>query len=483
MSVTTEKLSSNKVKLSFNLTAEAFDEAMQKAYHKIKGRVNVPGFRRGKAPRKLIESMYGETIFYDEAFDALFPEAYRAAIEEHDLHPVDQPEVDVQQIGTGKELQFTAEVFVMPDVTLGNYRKLSAVKHLHPVSEKQIEHRISHDIEKATTENEVTDRAVQSGDIVKIDYAGSVDSVPFEGGTADDQRLEIGSGSFIPGFEDQVIGMTVGEEKDIQVTFPTEYHAEDLAGKEAVFHIKLHSITEKVKPELDDEFAADVSAYTTFAEYRESIVKELTEQRDQQSETALENELLQQAVDQADCDIPDAMIKDEVNSLLRNMQMRMAYQGLRFEDYLKYTGQSEDEVRDMLRADAQNNVKTQLVMDALISAEKIETSQEDVDEQIERHAKEIGREVEDYKKTLNERQLDYYQELAKARKVIEVLKINADITLHEGDEHEGDDLNAQDILDQVVEALPVEEEVVKEETPEAAPKKATRKKKAEPDQE
>ncbi len=477
MEFSAEKLSGNKVKISFNVPAADFDTAMQKAYLKARGRINVPGFRKGKAPRKLIESMYGESVFYDDALDLIFPDAYQEAVTKGDLHPVDRPELTgIDQVGSGKELKFAVEVFVLPDVTLGDYRKLKATKHVHDISDEQIEHRISHDVEKATTEQEVTDRPAKEGDIVRIDYLGTVDGVPFEGGKAEDQRLELGSGSFIPGFEEQVAGMSIGEEKDLNVTFPEDYHAEELNGKPAVFHVKLLGILERVKPELDDEFAADVSPYATFQEYRDSIVKELTEQRDRNAETALENDLVQQAVDQSDCDIPAAMIDDQLEDTYRNWRMRLAYQGISAEDFMRYTGQSEEQIRDMMRPEASMNVKTQLVIDAIAKQEKLEPTQEAIDREIAEHAQQMNREAEQYKESLNERQLAYYKDLAVSRMVIDLLKENAEITLHEGPAHDDDEpLDVADIVEKVEEALPEQEADSAEEQAEEAPaRKAAR---------
>ncbi len=309
MGYTVEKISGNQVKIAFEIAAEKFDEAVQKAYLKVRGRVNVPGFRKGKAPRKLIESMYGEGVFYDDAFDILFPGEYEAAVKENDLKVVDRPEVDeVKQIGVGKDLQFTIKVFVRPDVELGDYKNLKATKFVHKVTDEEIDNRIQQDVDKATTMADVTDRAVEKGDTVNLNYAGTVDGVAFEGGTAENQTLEIGSGHFIPGFEDQMIGMSIGEEKDLNVTFPEEYHAENLKGKAAVFHVKVNGIQAKVVPALDDDFAADVSEFNTFDEYKQNIVKELNERAQKNADTQLENDLVQQAVDASDCDIPDAMI-------------------------------------------------------------------------------------------------------------------------------------------------------------------------------
>lgn len=451
MTHTMEKLSSNKVKFSFVIGQEAFDEAMQKAYAKVRGSVSVPGFRKGKAPRKLIESMYGERVFYDEAFDLLFPDTYRAAVEQEKIDPVDRPQIEVQQIGAGKELQFTAEVFVRPDVTLGNYKGLKATRHLHPVAEEDIDARIERDVQKATTQQEVTDRVLENGDIADIDYLGTVAGKAFESGKAEHHKLTIGSGSFIPGFEEQLIGMNIGEEKDIAVTFPAEYHSKDLAGKDAAFHVKLHGITRDLRPQLDDEFAADVSEHTTFDAYRAAIVDELNRARDRHADSHLENDLIQQAVDAADCDIPQAMIDDEIDNMVRNMKLRMAYQGLRYEDYLKYTGMTEDQIRDMHKADAANRVKTQLVMDAIRQAENITPSQEEIDAQIEEYAQESGRGAEEYKKTLNDKQLSYFGELAGGKKVVEVLRASAQVSdcAHEHDEEK---ISAQEVLEKVSQA-------------------------------
>ena len=428
MGYTVEKISGNQVKIAFEIAAEKFDEAVQKAYLKVRGRVNVPGFRKGKAPRKLIESMYGEGVFYDDAFDVLFPGEYEAAVKETDLKVVDRPEVDeVKQIGVGKDLQFTIKVFVRPDVELGDYKNLKATKFVHKVTDEEIDNRIQQDVDKATTMADVTDRAVEKGDTVNLNYAGTVDGVAFEGGTAENQTLEIGSGHFIPGFEDQMIGMSIGEEKDLNVTFPEEYHAENLKGKAAVFHVKVNGIQAKVVPALDDDFAADVSEFNTFDEYKQNIVKELNERAQKNADTQLENDLVQQAVDASDCDIPDAMIEDEIDMMIREMKMRMMYQGLRYEDYLKYTGQSEDQVKEMYRPEAKNRVKMQLVLEAMVKAEKVEPTEEEVEKAIADEAERAGREVEEFKKGLNDRQKEYLRENAAIRKVVDMIVESAQV--------------------------------------------------------
>jgi len=449
MGYTVEKISGNQVKIAFEIASEKFDEAVQKAYVKVRGKVNVPGFRKGKAPRKLIESMYGEAVFYDDAFDILFPGEYEACVKENDIKVVDRPEVDeVEQIGCGKDLKFTVKVFVKPDVELGNYKGLKAVKYVHKVTDEEIDARINQDVEKATTMADVTDRAVENGDTVNLDYAGSVDGVAFEGGTAQGQTLEIGSGRFIPGFEEQMIGMNLNEEKDLQVKFPEEYHAEELKGKDAVFHVKVNAIQTKVKPELDDDFAADVSEFDTFAAYKESIVKELTERAEKNADVRLENELVQQAVDAADCDIPDAMIEDEMDIMLREMKMRMMYQGFRFEDYLQYTGQTEEQMKEMYRPEAKNRVKMQLVLEAMVKAENIEATEEDVEKATAEEAERMGREVEEFKASLNDRQKEYLKENAAIRKGVDMVVEKAEIEVKD----EAEEINVQETVEAVKKA-------------------------------
>ena len=428
MSYTVEKIASNKVKLSFVESAESFDAAVEKAYLKDRSKINVPGFRKGKAPRKLIENMYGEGVFYDDAFELVAQPAYEEAIKAENLQVVDRPQVDVQQIGAGQELKYTLEVFVKPDVTLGEYKGVAVEKNVEKVTDEAVDARIQNDVERASTTQDVTDRAVENGDIVNLDYAGSVDGVAFEGGTAQGQSLTIGSGMFIPGFEEQMVGMNIGEERDLSVKFPEQYHADSLAGKDAVFHVKVNGIQTKVRPELDDDFAADVSEFDTFEAYKANIVADLEKNAADRAEANLEDSLVQKVVDAADCDIPDAMIQDEITTMLREMEMRMMYQGLRFEDYLKYTGQTLDQVRENYKPEAANRVKTQLVLEAVAKAENIVPTDEDVDEAIADQAKRVNRDVEEFKASLSEQQKEYLKETAGIKKVIDFLKANAVIT-------------------------------------------------------
>lgn len=421
MSATYEKVSSNKAKLSFTVPAEQFEAAMQKAYLKNRGKINVPGFRRGKAPRKLIETMYGESVFYDDAFQLIFPDLYDEAVKENNLQVVDQPEVDVQEIGEGKDLVFSCEVYVRPDVTLGDYKGLTVNVTKQTVTDADIDARIEQDRKKVARQIDV-EGALENGDTVKLNYMGTVDGVAFEGGTAENQTLTLGSGQFIPGFEEQMVGMNIGEEKDLNVTFPEKYHSEELAGKNAVFHVKVLSATRTELPKLDDDFAADASEYNTFAEYKDSIVKELNDRAAKNNEIAVENALVEKAVENASMDIPQAMINEQTNYLLREMQMRMAYQGLKMEDYLKYTGQTIEQLADMYKGEAEHRVKVELTLEAIRKAEGIEPTDEDVAKQIAEQAERMGQSVEDFEKTLTDEQRGYLRDTAAIQKVVDLMK-------------------------------------------------------------
>ena len=427
MSHTYEKVSGNKAKLTFTIPAEQFDEAMQKAFLKMRGRINVPGFRKGKAPRRMIETLYGEGVFYDDAFELVFPDAYEAAVKEFDLHPVDRPEISLDEIGSGKDLKFHLEVFVRPDVTLGEYKGLTVEAEQQKLTDEMIEARINQDLDKASRTVDVEDRPVQEGDTVNLDYAGTVDGVAFAGGTAQAQTLKIGSHQFIEGFEEQMIGMNIGEEKDLNVRFPDEYHAEELKGKDAVFHVKVNGIQVTEKPEPDDDFAADISEFNTFAEYKESIVKELTAQVEKNNDIAAENAVVEKAVENAQVDIPRAMIEDQAEYMDREMAMRMSYQGLKMADYLKYTGQTMDGLKAMYMPEAEKRVKTELVIDAIRKAEGIEPAESDIEKATAEQAERSGQDPETFKKNLTEEQKDYLKDNAAIRMALDLMKKDATI--------------------------------------------------------
>ncbi len=425
MSTTVEKISSNKVKLSFDIDAAKFDEAMGKAYIKVRGQVAIPGFRKGHAPRKMIENMYGEGVFYDEAFELIFDEVYGPAIDENKLEVVDRPQVDIQQIGTGKNLQFTCEVFVKPDVTLGEYKGVEVKKEHTLVTEDDVNAEIEKERNKQAAEVSVDDRAVAEGDTVNLDYSGSVDGVKFAGGTAEGQTLKIGSHTFIPGFEEQMVGMNIGEEKDLNVTFPTEYHAPDLAGKEAVFHVKVNSITETQLPALDDDFAKDISEFDTLDAYKADVRAKLEAQAAERDNNAFTNAVIEKVMANATVEIPDAMVERQIDSMVRNFEARLAQQGLKLADFMKYTGQNEKSFRNQYRDQAEKSVRANLVLEAVENVEKFEATEEEIDAEIEKFAKQIGQNVEDLKKNLTEGDREYFKADVIRDKAVKFLCDNA----------------------------------------------------------
>ena len=425
MSTTVEKISSNKVKLSFDIDAAKFDEAMGKAYIKVRGQVAIPGFRKGHAPRKMIENMYGEGVFYDEAFELIFDEVYGPAIDENKLEVVDRPQVDIQQIGTGKNLQFTCEVFVKPDVTLGEYKGVEVKKEHTLVTEDDVNAEIEKERNKQAAEVSVDGRAVAEGDTVNLDYSGSVDGVKFAGGTAEGQTLKIGSHTFIPGFEEQMVGMNIGEEKDLNVTFPTEYHAPDLAGKEAVFHVKVNSITETQLPALDDDFAKDISEFDTLDAYKADVRAKLEAQAAERDNNAFTNAVIEKVMANATVEIPDAMVERQIDSMVRNFEARLAQQGLKLADFMKYTGQDEKSFRGQYRDQAEKSVRANLVLEAIENVENFEVSDEEIDAEIEKFAKQIGQNVEDLKKNLTEGDREYFKADVIRDKAVKFLCDNA----------------------------------------------------------
>ena len=421
MSSTFEKISSNKVKLSFVVSSEDFASAIKTAYTKNAKRINIPGFRRGKAPLHVIEMHYGASVFYEDAFDELFPTVYSEAIREHNIEPVDRPELDLTQMEKGKDLIFSVEVFVRPDVTLGNYKEIDAQKSVSEVTDDDV----SAEIERARERNsrfiEITDRPAKLDDQVNIDYAGFDGDNQFQGGTAQGQDLTLGSGMFIPGFEEQLVGAEVGSEVDVNVTFPEEYHEKSLAGKPVVFHVKVNGIREKEVPELDDDFAKDMS-FDTLDEYKADVKANLVKQAEERAETAFENEVVEKAVEVCEMDIPAAMIEDAIDNMLRDMELRLAYQGMKLDDYFKYTGQTREQVREMYRDQAEERVKTQLALEAIRDAEGIEAGDEEVDAEIAKLAESRKKSVEDIKATFREGDMEYFKQTATMRKVVDFLK-------------------------------------------------------------
>ncbi len=424
MSCTYEKLSSNKAKLSFVVSAEDFDSAILKAYRKNVSRISIPGFRKGKAPLHVIEMQYGKSVFYEDALDELFPEIYSEAIKENNLEVVDRPELDVEQMEKGKELKFSVEVYVKPDVELGAYKNIEAKKEVAEVTDDDV----SAEIERARERNarfiDITDRPAKLDDEVNIDYAGFDGEEQFAGGTAKGQNLVLGSGTFIPGFEEQLVGAEVGSEVDVNVTFPEEYHEKSLAGHPVVFKVKLNSIKEKELPALDNEFANDMS-FDTLDEYKADVKAKLEKDAEQKAETQFENEVIEKAVECCKVDIPAAMINSEIDDMMRDMELRLKMQGLKLDDYVKYTGQTVENMREMYKSQAEDRVKGQLVLEAIKNAENISATDEEVDEEIAKAAEQRKKSLEDYKAQMSDSSKDYFKSMTTMKKVIEFLKSNA----------------------------------------------------------
>ena len=387
------------VKFTFTVSHDEWESEIEQTYLKTKGKYSVPGFRKGHATRKMIENFYGQSVFFDDAINNCVRKGYSKALDENeDIFPVDEPQVDIAKFDD-RELVFTVEVVVKPEVQLGKYTGIKLDKVEYTVKQSDVKAELERARERLSRNEEVSDRALKNGDTANIDYSGSVDGVKFVGGTAEKQDLVIGSKTFIPGFEEQLIGMNVGDSKDITVKFPEEYHAKDLAGKDAVFAVKLNSITVKVLPELNDAFAQEASKFDTLAEYKEDIKKTLTENAKSRAEAENENNLIKAIVDDAKVEIPDAMIETQLDYIVQDFSYRLsyAYRGMKFEDYLKYSGTTMEEFRKDRREEALNTVKTRLTLEAVIKAANIEVSQEDLEAKVKELADQTKKSVEEVK--------------------------------------------------------------------------------------
>ena len=426
MATTFEKLSSNKVKLGFEVAPEKFEDALVKAYHKNAKRFSIPGFRKGKAPMKVIENFYGSGVFYEEAFDILFPEVYQEAIKEHNLTVVDRPELTESDIKRGEPIKFTVEVFVRPDVKLGEYKNLGIEKEVAEVTDDDVNAEIERARERASRYIEISDRPAKLDDQVNIDYAGFDGDKQFDGGTAKGHDLVLGSGSFIPGFEEQLVGANVGDEVEVKVTFPEEYHAPELAGKPVVFKVKVNSICEKEVPALDDDLVTEVSeTANNVEEYKAEVRAKLEKQAEDKADAAFENAVIEKVDENAEIDIPQAMIEDQIDNMLRDMEMRMMYQGMKLDDYFKYTGQTREQVREMYKKPAEERVRTQLVIEEVRKVENIEATEEEIDAEIAKYADQNQKSLEEFKKMLSEDDMKYFAEIASLQKTVKFLKDNA----------------------------------------------------------
>lgn len=402
MSFKVEELEKSMAKLTIEVTAEELEEAIERAYKKNRNQISVQGFRKGKAPRAIIEQMYGESIFYEDAANDLIPDAYEKAALESDLEIVSRPNIQVEQLESGKPFVFTAEVAIKPEVTLGKYKGIEVEKREVEVTEEEVAERIEQEREQNARMIVVEDRPVQDGDITVIDFEGFQDGEAFEGGKGEDFSLTIGSNSFIEGFEEQLIGKELNEEYEINVTFPEEYHAEELSGKDAMFKVTIKEIKEKELPELDDDFAQDVSEFDTLDEYKESIRATIEEGKVRENKTAIENEIVDKIIEEASMEIPEAMIQTQTGQLVENMAQRMQQQGLSIDQYLQITGMDVNQLFENFKPQALKRIQSRLVLEAIVEAEDIKATEEDFEKEIENMAKMYGVEEDKIKEMIGE---------------------------------------------------------------------------------
>lgn len=415
----------NEVKLEFTIEAKKFDEAIMKVYQKSARYFNIPGFRKGKAPFNIVERMYGDEIFYEDAFNELVPSIYEKEIEDNKIEAVSKPEINIVKMKKGEDLVFTALVQTKPEVKLGKYKGIELKKVEYPVTDEDVEHELAHVQEHNARIITVEDRPVQDKDIAVIDFQGFVDGKAFEGGKAEKHELEIGSKTFIPGFEDQVIGMKVGEEKDINVKFPEDYFSKDLAGKDATFKVKLHEIKEKQLPALDDEFAKDVSEFDTLKDYKTSIKEKKQAQNDDRAKHETENLAIEAVSNETKIDIPSGMIETEIDAMIRDLEQQLSYQGINLDQYLKIMNKTRKEVEENYKEQAEKNVKSRLILEAIIKEEKIESTDEEINAKIKEMATNYGRKEEELSK--NEALKEYIANNIKTEKAIELIIKNAKI--------------------------------------------------------
>ena len=425
MSVTVEKLEKSMAKLTVEVLPEEFEKAVQQAYLKQKGKLSIPGFRKGKAPRAMIEKMYGAGIFYEDAANAILPEAYANAAKESELDITSTPDIEVTQIEKGKPFIFTATVALKPDVTLGIYKGVEVPRTDVTVTDEDVEAALKKEQDKNSRLVTLDDEAAADGDTVNLDYAGTIDGVAFEGGTAEGYDLTLGSGSFIPGFEEQLVGLKAGESKDVHVTFPEDYHAEELAGKEAVFACKINKISRKELPELDDEFAQEVSEFDTLEEYKADLKQKLTAQKEEEAKQSRRDNAVSRAAQAAEIEIPEPMLLTRCRDAVDNFAQRLAAQGLSMDQYMKFTGANMDMMMAQMRPQTEIQIRNELVLEAVAKAENLDASDEDVEKEFEEMAKNYNMEIDKVKELFPEDQRDMLKQDIAVRKAIDFLADNA----------------------------------------------------------
>lgn len=402
MSLQVEKLENNMAKLTIEVEATELEKAIQAAYQKNKGKISVPGFRKGKVPRQLIEKMYGKEVFYEDAANTLIPDAYEKALEDCEETIVSTPKIEVTQIEAGKPFIFTAEVALKPEVKLGKYKGVKVEKADTDVTDDEINEQIEKERENNARMIEVEGRAIENGDVATIDFEGFVDGVAFEGGKGENYPLTIGSGSFIPGFEDQLIGRNKDEEVEVKVTFPEDYHAEDLKGKEALFKVSVKEVKVKELPALDDEFASEVSEFDTLAEYKEDVKKKLAEKKEKEARNAKEEAVLDAIIADAAMDIPDAMLETQQRQIVDEFAQRLQMQGLSLEQYFQFTGLNAEKLLEQVKPQADRRIKSRLVLEAIVAAENIAASEEEYEKELARMAEVYNMEIDKVKEMLGD---------------------------------------------------------------------------------
>ncbi|QHS22931.1 trigger factor [Virgibacillus sp. MSP4-1] len=421
MSVKWEKQEGNEGVLTFEVDAKEFDSALDQAFKKVVKDVQIPGFRKGRVPRPIFEKRFGVEALYQDAVDLVLPEAYTKAIDEAGIEPVDQPDVDIEQIEKGKDLIFTAKVTVKPEVKLGDYKGLEVEEQDTSVTDEDVENEVKQLQERHAELVVKEDGKIEEGDTAVFDFEGFMDGEPFEGGSAENHSLEVGSGQFIPGFEDQLIGKEAGEESEIEVTFPEDYHAEDLAGKPATFKVKIHEVKAKELPELDDEFAKDADDEAeSLDELKEKTKKRLQEQKEQDADNQKRESLVEQASENAEVDIPNAMVESELDRMLQEFEQRLQMQGMTLDMYQQFSGQGQDELKEQMREDAKKRVQTNLTLEAIAETENLEATEEDINEELENMAKSYQMEVDQIKQALGGN-TDMLKDELKLRKAIDFL--------------------------------------------------------------